>query len=135
MIVEEFNFTHFDKFNPNRLSEYKELLGFFYADEVIKYSLIVDDEVMAIIVFYPYCQNNWTFFVLFSCNFKSIYLKSLKKFYTMCLENIKPDKIITDSVDIEFNNKMHKLFGLELEGTRKRHMYGKDINMWGATWE
>lgn len=135
MNIEEFNFTHFNKFHPNQLGEWRGLLSFFYADEVLKYSFIVDDEVMAIIVMYPYCQNNWTFFVLFSKNFKPIYLKYLKNFYTICINNIKPDKIVTDSVDIEFNNKMHRLFGLELEGTRKRHMYGKDINMWGKTWE
>ena len=52
----------------------------------------------------------------------------------MCINKIKPDRLQTDSIDHPTINKLHKFYGMELEGQRKKFIYGKDINMWGRVW-
>ena len=131
----EFNLKDLDKFEPNKLSDYEDYKEIFYAEQAFKYVYSKGQKVLAIIIFMPYWENNWCFFVLFSKDFKAAYLRDLKNFFELCIEKIRPDRLVTDSVDIDFNNKLHKLFGFNLEGTRRRHMYGQDINMWGRIWE
>lgn len=134
-MIKDFEISDLSNFEPNKFSVYEEFEKVFQDDNILKYTCHSEGKVEAIIGFFPYCGNAWSFFVLFSKDFKSIYLKELKKFYILCIEKIQPDRVATDSLDLDFNNKLHRMFGLELEGTRKRHMYGQDMNMWGKIWE
>ena len=134
-MIREFVKSDLKNFEPNLYSKYDDYIDIFDNEVYLKYSLIKNNKVEAILCFYNYWEDNWNCFSLMSKDFKFSYAREVKKFMNHCITTLKPKKLETDSVDCEMLNRWHKFIGFDLEGTKRNHIYGQNINMWGIVWE
>lgn len=134
-MIREFIKEDLKNFEPNIYSQYDDFIDIFDNYEYLKYSLIKEGKVKAILCFTNYWENNWNCFLLMCKGFEFCYAKDIKKFMQYCIKKLKPQKLETDSLDCPELNRWHKFLGFKLEGTKRKHIYGKDINMWGMLWE
>ena len=134
-MIREFIKSDLDNFKPNKFSKYEDYKEIFDDDECLKFSLIKNNKVAAIMCFHCYWGNNWQCFILIEENFKRVYMRHIKNFMDFAIGVIKPSRLSTDSIDCDLVNRFHKFLGFKLEGTREKYIYDENINMWAMIWE
>lgn len=125
------------RLKSNRFSRVNDMAFVFQDPTFLKHTLVsAKSDVLAIICFKRYWGNNWIAFFLISEEMPPIYARELKRFVDDAIMDLGAERVQTDSVDCPELNRWHDFLNFELEGTRKRMLYGKDFNMWArVTWE
>lgn len=129
-MIREYRNGDIDKLNANtysQLGSYKDVVD---GDIVQKLTLEDNGKVIAIIGMFNYWENNWIGFFLIDKDIKPRNIKELKRTLYKLIEEKKPARLETNSMDCPTINKWMKFMGFECEGTRRKFMYDKDYKMW-----
>lgn len=131
-MIRDFESIDVRRLKPNAFSSHENMKFVFEDPTFIKQTLEDDKtgEVLCIICFKSYWQNNYVGCFLMAEEMPAIYARQLKIFMENVILDFNMERLQTDSVDCAVLNRWHEFLGFTLEGTRKKMIMGKDFNMW-----
>jgi hypothetical protein len=127
---------HFEGLDPRRLkpNEHSETLdmGYVFADPAyVKFTQVGNDnDIVCIIVFQRYWENNYQAFFLLSRDYPVVMAKELKVFVDNAILDLGANRVQTDSVATPALDKWHEFLGFTCEGTREKMIFDKDYRCW-----
>lgn len=134
-MIREFAEKDLEGFNPNKYSAIDENIHIIKNENILKYSVLQNDKVQAILCFCSYWENNWACSLLMSNDANFVCAKKIKAFLYKTAKALGIKRLQTDSEDCLFINRWHEFLGFECEGVRRKAFYGKDFKMWAMLWE
>lgn len=137
-MIRQFEMMDVRRLKPNEFSKPKDVMFVFDDDSFYKNTMEDDNgRVLCIIGFKRYWQNNFVGFFLLSEEIEPIHARELKRFIDNAMIDMEADRLQTDSVSCLTLDKWHRFLKFELEGVRKKMLYGKDYKLWarmGDAW-
>jgi len=120
------------RLQSNEFSNAKDIQFVFDDPDFYKHTLISNEsDVYAIICFKRYWKNNFLAFFLIGKDMPAIHARELKEFVDNAIEDLRAERVQTESVATETLDKWHEFLGFTLEGKREKMIYDKDYNQWG----
>lgn len=129
-MIRQFYISDLKKIKENRFSGSVDAEEAFSHADYFKNSLVDDAGVLCIIAFRCYWGKNYQCFLTMSDRFNALHARELKRFVDDAMHDFGADRLQTDSIAHPVLDRWHQFFGFELEGTRKKLLYGQDFRMW-----
>jgi len=104
-------------------------------EERENYTIEKDGEVVMIFSYKPYAPRRYTVYMEGSNKLDMAVMRQAKKYWLAGIEMTQPIRIETCSIANEINDRFHRFFGFELEGTKRNYLDGEDYNIWGCVWD
>jgi len=95
------------------------------------YTIETKGNVMLIFSYKAYAKSRYTVYVEGSEGLGLKEMKEAKRLWLKGIETINPIRIETISIANEKNDRFHRFFGFELEGTKRNYLDDVDYNVWG----
>lgn len=131
-MIKPFTITDLGSFIPNEFSDPDLVLEFLASPMCEVQTLWGDDDmVQTIMCCRPYWNNCWMGFFLIAKDFKLTAIRTLRMAIWDGMKRHNAVRLQTESVSTSELRAWHKILGFELEGVRKKMMYGRDYDCWG----
>jgi len=95
------------------------------------YTIEIDGKIVMIFSYKAYAPGRYTVYMEGSKYLNLGAMKEAKRHWITGIKSIKPIRIETTSIANKTNDRFHRFFGFELEGTKKNYLDGEDYNVWG----
>lgn len=118
-----------DRIEANQYTLLENIKAFIDAPSMKKI-VLENDGIKAIVCFFEYHPTCYEGFFVISDKIGLSDIKHLKILLKQLIIQYKPSRLQTTSEDCPIINKWMQFMDFELEGTRKKYMYGKDFKMW-----